>query len=97
MGTHDSFFKTMDAQLKQWDTEVDRMTAASEKAGAEMRDEYQEQIKALRVDRDAAYKKMREMRAAGEAATLEMKSAVDVAWQSMKKSLDRAASNLKSR
>ena len=96
MGTHDSYFKTMEAQLKQWDAEVDRMTAQGAKASAEMRDEYQEQIKALRADRDDVFKKMREMRAAGQAATLEMKTAVDVAWQSLKKSLERATSNLKS-
>ena len=95
MGTHSDYFRQMDAQLKKWDAEVDTLTAAGEKASAEARDEYQEQIKALRVDRDAAYKKMREMRAAGEAATLEMKSAVDVAWQSMKKSLDKVSTKLK--
>lgn len=95
MGTHDDFFKKMDAQLKQWDADVDSLTAAGETASAAARDEYQEQIKALRADRDAAYKKMREMRAAGQAATLEMKGAVDTAWQSMKKSLDRVSTKLK--
>lgn len=95
MGTHDDFFKKMDAQLKKWDADVDTLTAAGEKASAESREIYAEQVKALRADREAANKKLREMRAAGQAATLEMKSAVDVAWEAMKKGLDRASSNFK--
>jgi uncharacterized coiled-coil DUF342 family protein len=85
----------MDAQLKKWEADVDTLVASGEKASAESRDIYKEQVEALRADRDAALKKLRTMRAAGEAATLEMKGALDEAWQSMKKGLDRAASNFK--
>ena len=95
MGTHDEYFKKMDAQLKKWDADVDALNASGEKASAEARDTYKEQVKALRVDRDAAYKKLREMRAAGEKAGLEMKVGMDVAWQAMKKGLEKAASNFK--
>jgi Spy/CpxP family protein refolding chaperone len=95
MGTHDDFFKKMDAQLKKWDADVETLTAAGEKASAESREIYKEQVTALRADRDAAFKKLREMRAAGQAATLEMKGAVDAAWDTMKRGLDRASSNFK--
>ncbi len=95
MGTYDEYFKKMETQLKKWDTDVDALNASGEKASVEARATYKEQVKALRVDRDAAYKKLREMRAAGEKAGLEMKVGMDGAWQAMKKGLEKAASNFK--
>ena len=95
MGTHDDYFRKMDAQLKKWEADVDTLAASGEKASAEARDIYKEQLTALRADREVAFKKLRTMRAAGEAATLEMKGALDEAWQAMKKGLDRAASNFR--
>jgi len=95
MGTNDDYFRKMEAQLKKWEADVDTLVSSGEKASAESRDKYKEQVEALRADRDAALKKLRTMRAAGEAATLEMKSALDEAWQSMKRGLERAASNFK--
>jgi hypothetical protein len=95
MGTHDDYFRKMDAQLKKWEADVDMLAASGEKASAEAREIYKEQLQALRADREVAFKKLRTMRASGEAATLEMKAALDEAWQAMKKGLDRAASNFK--
>ena len=95
MGTHDQYFKKMETQLKKWDADVDTLNAAGEKASAEARATYKEQIRALRVDRDATYKKMRELRAAGEAAGQQLKAGLDTAWDSMKKSYEKAASNFK--
>ena len=71
MGMHDEYFKRMETQLKKWDADVDALNASGEKASVEARATYKEQVKALRVDRDAAYKKLREMRAAGEKAGLD--------------------------
>jgi hypothetical protein len=95
MGSNDDYFKKMDAQLKKWDADVDALNAAGEKASAEARATYKEQIKGLRIDRDATYKKLRQMRAAGETAGAQLKAGLDTAWDSMRKSLEKASSNFK--
>ena len=58
----------MDSQIKKWDAEVDKLRAKGEHLSAEARAKYDEQLKAMRAGRDAANKKLQEMRAASESA-----------------------------
>jgi len=46
---------------------------------AEARAKYDEQLKAMRANRDAAYKKLQEMRTTTESAWQHMQSGVDAA------------------
>ena len=45
----------MESQIKQWDAEVDHLNAKAKQMSADARARYEEQIKAMRVDRDTAY------------------------------------------
>ena len=66
MSKKDEYFEMMDAQLEKWDAEVDKLRARSHEMTADARVKYDEQIKAMRASRDAAHKKLQEMRAASD-------------------------------
>ncbi len=95
MSKKDEYFAMMEAQIKKWDAEVDKLRARSLEVSADTRVKYDEQIKAMRASRDAAHKKLQEMRAASESAWQQMQVGVDTAWASMKNALDKASSQFK--
>jgi hypothetical protein len=85
----------METQMKKWDADVDALAAQGEKASAEGRAAYHEQIKNLRVSRDAAQKTFQEIRVATEAAGTQMQAGMEVAWKSMQKSLEKVSADLR--
>ena len=95
MSKKDEYLAMMDAQIKKWDAEVDKLRARSHEMSAEARAKYVDQIKAMRASRDAAHEKLQEMRAASESAWQHMHAGVDTAWASMKNALDKASSQFK--
>ena len=62
----------MESQLKKWDADVDKLSATSAKASADALATYNAQVKAMRVTRDASYKKLAEMRASTESVGKQM-------------------------
>ena len=92
MSMKDDYFAMMISQFKRWDAGFGML---SEKGG-QMSDaaaaKYNEQLKVMRVNRDAAYKKLQEIRTASESAWRGMQAGVDDAWVSMKSALDKASS-----
>ena len=97
MSMKDDYFARMVSQFKRWDAEFGVL---SEKGG-QMSDaanaQYDEQLKALRANRDATYRKLQEIRTASESAWRAMQAGVDAAWVSMKKALDEASSQSRKR
>jgi hypothetical protein len=95
MSKKDHYFAMMESQIKKWDAEVDKLRAKSEQMSADARAKYAEQLKAMRTNRDAAYKKLQEMRGDSELAWQHMQAGVDAAWASMKSALEKASSKFK--
>ena len=95
MSKKDEYFATMESQMKKWDAEVDKLRAKGDQMGAEARIQYYEQLKAMRANRDAANKKLQEMRTASESAWQSMQAGMDAAWTSLQNSLDKASSQFK--
>ncbi len=95
MGTQVDYFATMETQLKKWDADVDTLNAAGEKAGVEARAAYKEQVKAMRLNRDAAYKKLAEMRKATDSVGQQMQAGLDATWNLMKNGLATATASIK--
>jgi hypothetical protein len=58
----------MEAQIKKWDAEVGKLRARSDQVSADARAKYDEQLKTMRANRDAAHKKLQEIRTASESA-----------------------------
>src|SRR5215471_8019099 len=59
MSKKDEYFKMMESQIKKWDAEVDKLRAKSAQMSADARAKYDEQIKVMRANRDAAHKNYR--------------------------------------
>ena len=95
MSKKDEYFAAMEAQIKKWDAEVDKLRAKGEQMSAEAGAKYAEQLKTMRTNRDSAYKKLQEMRTASESAWQNMQAGMDAAWTSMKNALDKASSQFK--
>jgi hypothetical protein len=89
------YVTTMETQLKKWDADVDALAAQGEKANAEGRAAYREQLKYLRASRDAAQKTFQEIRVANEAAGAQMQAGMEAAWKTMQKSLEKVSSDLR--
>jgi hypothetical protein len=89
MGLKDEYFATMMSQFKRWDAEFgmlsDKAAEATVAAG-------EEQLKTMRASRDAAYRKLQEMRTASESGWRGMQTGVDEAWDSIRAALDHARS-----
>ena len=95
MSKKDEYFQMMESQMKKWDAEVDKLRAKSHQISADARVKYDEQLKAMRANRDAAHKKLEEMKTASESAWQNMQSGMDSAWTSMKSALEKASSQFK--
>jgi hypothetical protein len=95
MGTNAEYVARMETQLKKWDADVDALAAASEKASADARAAYHDQIKDLRVSRDAAQKTFQEIRTANESAGEQMQAGMKAAWETMQKALEKVSSDLR--
>src|SRR5437879_5512158 len=74
MSKKDEYFTMMESEIKKWDAEVDKLRAKSDQLSAEARAKYDEQIKAMRASRDAANRKLQEIRAASESAWQHMQA-----------------------
>lgn len=91
----DDYFTRMEAQVKRWDAEVDKLRTKSEQVSAEARGKFAEQLMALRITRDAAFKKLEKLHGASESAWQHMEAGMDSAWASMKSALEKASSKVK--
>ena len=54
----DEYVTMMEAQIKKWDAEVDKLRAKGDQLSAEARAKYDEQLMAMRASRDAAQRKL---------------------------------------
>ena len=95
MSNKDEYFAMMESQIRKWDAEVDKLRAKSAQMSAEARIKYEEQLMAMRANRDAANKKLQEIRTASESAWQSMQAGMDAAWASMKNALEKASSQFK--
>jgi len=90
MSLKDEYFAMMTSQFRRWDARFGMLTGDAGPAVAAADARYEKQIKAMRADRDVAYRKLQEIRTASESAWRGMQSGVDEAWISLKNALDTA-------
>ena len=60
--TRDETLREMETQLMQWGAQMDELTAAVEKAGAEADAEYRQRVNDLEAQHDAAQSKLDEFK-----------------------------------
>ncbi|MGE5190197.1 MAG: hypothetical protein ACM3NF_09085 [Gemmatimonadota bacterium] len=90
-----AFLKKVEARLEALDDEIDRIVAKAEKAGADARIRYDEEIAALRMKREAARAKIREVRDAGGAGWGTLRGGVQDALDDLKTAIEQAIDRLR--
>ncbi len=89
------FIETMEAQLKVWDAELQKLAAKAEKARAEAKADLDDQIKKLRVKRAETKTRLDELRGKSGEAWVDLKDGIEKAWRELKTGIDKAVMKFK--
>jgi hypothetical protein len=95
MATNEAYRKQLEARLAQWDAQLDLLAAKARKAGADARIDYENELAALKRQREHAIATLSELSRRGEAAWDDMKVGAERAWDEMGKTIDRLAARFK--
>jgi uncharacterized coiled-coil DUF342 family protein len=95
MNMKESYRQKLKAQLDQWSAEIDKIKARADKADADVKLEYSEQIEDLRVKQQAAKEKLAGLLSASDDAWEDLKAGVESAWLTLGEAIDRAAARIK--
>ena len=95
MNMKESYRQKLKAQLDQWSAELDKIKARADKADADVKLEYSEQIEDLRVKQQAAKEKLAGLLSASDDAWEDLKAGVESAWLTLGEAIDRAAARIK--
>lgn len=79
-----SYLQMLADQLREWDTEIDELKVKAHLAKADAKDELQKQIEDLRVQKEAAQGKLKQLQDAGDEAWDDIKVGVEKSWTEMK-------------
>jgi uncharacterized coiled-coil DUF342 family protein len=95
MSKKEAYEKKLQAQLDEWNAEIDKLREKADKAGADAQLEYYRQIDELRAKQQQSNQKLAELKAASDDAWEDMKAGVDSARDSLGRSLKSAKSRFK--
>ena len=85
----------IEAQLKEASAKIAELAAKADKAQADAKLQYQEQINSLRTMRDELNRKLMRLNDSGEAAWEDVKKGLEDAWSDLKRAIDNAVSQFK--
>ena len=92
MSMKDAYLQKMDAQMEEWNSEIDKMKAKADKADADAKLNYYEQIEELNTKQQAAQEKLRELKNSGEDAWEDLKAGFELARVSLREAVTSAGS-----
>lgn len=92
MSLKTAYQEKFQAQLNEWSAQMEVLKAQRDKAEADAKISYEQHLKELQTQYDAAQSKLKELQSSSEAAWEEMKSGVENAWDSMSKAIRNATS-----
>ena len=95
MATRDAYVQKLNAQLKEWDAKLDQLSAKAQKATADARINYENELEGLQSKRAAAHTKLEELGKRGENAWEDMKDGVEKAWDEMGKAMENVSARFK--
>lgn len=95
MNREKAFQDKIEAQLKEWSAEIEKMKAKADKLEAEARLEYQQQIRSLGEKQQAVQSRLQTMMEAGEERWDRLKTDVEVAFNAFAKEFQRVKDTLR--
>lgn len=91
MDERQAYREKMEAQLREWSSEIDALQARAEKLEAEAKRSAIQRIEALRAQRAAAQEKLETLKGAGDKAWEDLRRGVENAWADLKQAVQEAA------
>jgi chromosome segregation ATPase len=91
MSKREAYVQKMKARIDEWSADIERLEARARGAEADMKIKYQEQLAAMRQQREQAREKMRELEDASEDAWERLREGMESAWERMSKAFKDAA------
>jgi hypothetical protein len=79
-----SFLQKLATQLQEWDTEIDELKVKAHLAKADAKDELNKQIEDLRVKKEAAQVKLKQLQEVGDEAWDELKAGAEKSWTELR-------------
>ena len=90
-----AYEEKLDAQMKEWNAQIELLRAKADKAKAEVKIEYYKTIEALQRKQNDAKAKLRELKTAGDEAWEDLKAGAEKAWAEVKTAYHDASSRFK--
>lgn len=91
----EEYQQKMEAQLKELTNKVAELAAKADTAQAELKVQYQEQIKVVRAKLDATQKRLQDLKKSSSEAWETFKGGTEKAWNELKDAVQGAASKFK--
>jgi len=91
----EAYQEKIDAKLKKWRAEIDKLKADSREAKADAKLEYQHQIDELSSKQKAAEQRFNELKRAGADSWEDMKTGIDKALNALQQSFERASQRVR--
>ncbi len=95
MSMKEAYEKKIEAQLKEWNADIDKLQARADSAEADAQLEYYQQIDDLRAKQEEAQTKLDELKEASDDAWEDLKAGVNSARDSLGDGLRSAISRYK--
>ena len=92
MSKNSEYVTAMQTRMRQFDKDVDALSA---EAGAKARAAYDEQVRDLRASRDAAQQTFLRLQEASESADARMHAGMQAAWDTMQAALKKVSADLR--
>jgi hypothetical protein len=96
MGIKDAYQEKLDARLKEFSVELDRLKAKASVMNEDVRLQYERQLAELQAKHEHADVKLSEIKHAGEGAWRELRTGAEHAFDELRRGAKNAASKFKS-
>ncbi len=90
MTDREEFRQKLEAKLDEWDAEIEKLRARAKAQGAELKQDYADELAELKAQRDDVAKKLTELQDASGPAFADLKSSVEAAWGKLQDGLKKA-------
>jgi hypothetical protein len=95
MKAKDEYIDSLATELKVWSAKIDLLSARAENAVADVKQNYLEEIDALRAKQHVGTEKIKELQEASGDAWEVAKQTADTLWDELKAGVENAASKFK--
>jgi uncharacterized coiled-coil DUF342 family protein len=95
MKSREEYINKLAAQLKEWSAKVDELESKAHETKADVKTEYEKQIRQMKDKRDTAMQKLQELKGASTDAWDALKAGSEAAWAELKNAVTAAKERFK--